>query len=468
MKQIKLIILLIVFLSMYGVKTHAHDFSAKNEQGQIIYYDLKSKFSDEVYVTYKGNETRENGYKGDIFIPATVMYKGKQYKVTRIDLGAFWNDYNLRSVTISEGITFIDRAAFYGCCNMISVTIPNSVKNIDKGAFDKCDNLVSVSVPKDCEIASTTFNDGKTKITRYETSERPMLADNQSVKESQPQPQPKQQEAQPQPMKTQPASNVKPDVDLNIPMTKQESQTTFAVIVGNETYEDEADVPFAQNDAKVFSEYCKKTLGISENHIRLVTNAGYNDLRKAVSWLRQAMEAYSGEGRIIFYYAGHGIPSEDAQSAYLLPVDGIGSDLGSAYPLDKLYQTLSEMPSQSVTVFLDACFSGSKRDGGLMASTRGVAIKAKPQEAKGKMVVFTAAQGDETAYPFSRQQHGLFTYYLLKKLQESKGNVTLGDLADYLVTEVKRGSFEENRRLQTPTVNASIALSASWRTMKLK
>ena len=257
-------------------------------------------------------------------------------------------------------------------------------------------------------------------------------------------------------------------VDTNIPATAQMDQNTFAVIIGNEKYEEETDVPFAENDAKIFYEYCKKTLGISEKHIRLYVNAGYNDIRKAVSWLKQGLTAYNGQARVIFYYAGHGIPNEADKGAYLLPVDGIGSDIESAYSLIKLYQTLSELPAQRVSVFLDACFSGAKRDGQMMAAARGVAIKAKPAEAKGKMVVFTAATGDETAYPFKSQQHGMFTYYLLKKLQETKGDVTLGDLGDYLTNEVRRESFDENSKLQTPTVIPSQAFANSWRTMKLK
>jgi uncharacterized caspase-like protein len=119
-------------------------------------------------------------------------------------------------------------------------------------------------------------------------------------------------------------------------------------------------------------------------------------------------------------------------------------------------------------IFLDACFSGSKRDGQMMASARGVAIKVKPMAPEGNMVIFTAAQGDETAYPYKEQQHGLFTYYLLKKLQDSKGNITLGELSDYLTREVKRESFVENNKMQTPTVNVSTTLANSWRSMKLR
>lgn len=249
-------------------------------------------------------------------------------------------------------------------------------------------------------------------------------------------------------------------IDVNIPKINIDNPTFFVIAVGNEKYSDEAEVPYAENDAKVFKEYCRQTLGVSENHIRYIANAGYNDIRKAVNWLRQGLEAYGGEGNVIFYYAGHGIPDEAQKTAYLLPTDGIGSDVGSAYSLEKLYQALGDMPAKSIIVFLDACFSGTKRDGGMMASARGVAIKTKTEEPKGKMVVFSAAQGDETAYPYKSQQHGMFTYYLLRKLQETKGDVTLGELADYITREVKRQSFDENSRSQTPTVNASASISS--------
>ena len=265
-----------------------------------------------------------------------------------------------------------------------------------------------------------------------------------------------------------PLAKVKSDVDENIPTVKENAPTLFAVIIGNEKYEDETDVPYAECDANVFKDYCQKTLGLQENHIRFISNAGYNDLRRALGWLKQGLEAYGGEGCAIFYYAGHGIPDENEKTAYLLPVDGSGSDVESAYSLDKLYQTLGSMQAKNILVFLDACFSGAKRDGKMMASARGVAIKTKVQVPQTNTIVFTAAQGGETAYPYKEQQHGMFTYFLLRKIQETKGNVSLGTLADYIVREVKRQSFDSNNRSQTPAVLVSPELIGLWRDIKLK
>jgi hypothetical protein len=129
---------------------------------------------------------------------------------------------------------------------------------------------------------------------------------------------------------------------------------------------------------------------------------------------------------------------------------------------------LNEVPSKSTLVFLDACFSGANRDGSMLASARGVAIKAKPTAPIGNMVVFSAAQGDETAYPYKDKGHGLFTYYFLKKLQETKGDVTLGELSEYITDQVGKQSIVINRKSQTPNVSVSSSLQEDWKKMKIQ
>ena len=191
-------------------------------------------------------------------------------------------------------------------------------------------------------------------------------------------------------------------------------------------------------------------------------------MRSELGWLKQVCEAYKGEASVLFYYAGHGIPDENDKSAYLLPSDGDGRYVQSGYKLDDLYQILGSMQAKSVTVFMDACFSGSQRGSGMLASARGVALKAKSGVPQGNMVVFSAAQGDETAYPNNEQGHGMFTYYLLKKLQETKGDVTLKDLGDYIKTNVSQQSIVLNSKSQTPCVTPASAVADSWQNWKLK
>ena len=257
------------------------------------------------------------------------------------------------------------------------------------------------------------------------------------------------------------------DVDDDIPIVVKKNEKVFAVVIANEKYQTEKAVQYAKNDGRVFAEYCRKTLGLPEKNIHYVTDATLNNLKYELKWLQNVMKVYRGEAKVIFYYAGHGIPDEQNKNGYLLPIDGYGSEVTTGYALDDLFKTLGNMPSKSVTIFLDACFSGAKRDGDMLASTRGVAIKVKQNAPQGNMVVFSAAQGDETAYPYNEFEHGLFTYYLLKKLRETKGDVTLGELGDYIKTKVEQQSIVVNGKLQSPSIMSAPLIGNDWKTWKL-
>lgn len=257
------------------------------------------------------------------------------------------------------------------------------------------------------------------------------------------------------------------DVDMDIPVTKTVAENTFAVIIGNEDYSIVSHVPMAKNDCEIFAQYCEKTLGLPKNNVRLYKNASYGVMIRAMRDIASIASVYQGNLDVIFYYAGHGIPNESTKDAYLLPIDADGTQTEGCYSLNKLYSELGALKARSVLVFLDACFSGAKRDGGMLASARGVALKAKKEDPKGNMVIFSAASDDETAMPYTDKNHGLFTYFLLKKLKESKGNVTLSDLGGYISDNVRKQATVVNHKPQTPTVIPSTSMADTWQRMKL-
>jgi hypothetical protein len=258
------------------------------------------------------------------------------------------------------------------------------------------------------------------------------------------------------------------DVDSDIPVNAQTNDKTFVVIIANENYQKEVKVQYAAIDGKVFKEYCEKTLGIPSKNIHFAQDASFGNMRSEIKWISDVASAYAGQAKIIFYYAGHGMPNEADKSAYLLPVDGFSSDYETAIKLDDLYDRLAANPVQNITVFLDACFSGSARDNTMLANARGVRIKPATNEIKGNMIVFSAATGDETAYPYKEKQHGLFTYFLLKKLKETRGNVDYQTLFNYISENVKQQSIVVNQKSQTPQIKASLQVQESWQAIKLK
>ena len=101
-------------------------------------------------------------------------------------------------------------------------------------------------------------------------------------------------------------------------------------------------------------------------------------------------------------------------------------------------------------------------------TARGTARAPKKEVIGGNTIVFSATSNDETAMAYDEKGHGLFTYYLLKALQESNGNITYENLFNYISEKVKEDSFLINDKPQHPTIATSAAAMHSWKDMKLK
>lgn len=257
----------------------------------------------------------------------------------------------------------------------------------------------------------------------------------------------------------------KSDVDKNIPSTNKSMDDTYALIIANEEYQFVDPVNFASHDGEVFKEYCIKTLGIPEKQIRYCPNASYGILQGGIDWLKYALDNFENSKAIV-YYCGHGIPDEKTGDAYIIPIDGKGTNTTTCYSLNKLYTTLSSAHASRVTYFMDACFTGANKEGSMLVAARGVAREAKKETLAGNTIVFSASSGDETAMTYAEKGHGLFTYFLLKKLQDTQGNVSYQDLADYINANVKKEAFLINEKPQTPVVATSKSAASSWKTMK--
>ena len=263
-------------------------------------------------------------------------------------------------------------------------------------------------------------------------------------------------------------STILSDID-NVPAaTEANNVNTFVLIFANENYQEVENVDYAIRDGELFKKYCTAILGVPEENIHYKSDATLNNIFAGIDWITRVCNVYKDEANVIFYYAGHGIPDEASGTSYLLPVDGYGTNVKTGYSLDDLYKALGELPTKQTTVLMDACFSGAKRGDGMLVAARGVAIKAKPSTPTGNMIVLSATQGDETAYPYKEQGHGLFTYYLLKKLRETNGQCTLGELAQYVIQQVSRRSIVVNGKSQTPVANASPGIVERWSELRFR
>ena len=160
------------------------------------------------------------------------------------------------------------------------------------------------------------------------------------------------------------------------------------------------------------------------------------------------------------------MPDDKTKEGYLIPVDVSGENVTSGISLNKVYNELSQYPTKRTTVFLDACFSGGARNEGLIAM-KGVKINPKEEVVRGNMVVFASSSGDESSGVYREKQHGFFTYFLLKKLQETKGAIGYKEMGDYLNYNVKKETAILGK-VQTPQLNVSSSVSNSWTSWKFK
>jgi uncharacterized caspase-like protein len=205
---------------------------------------------------------------------------------------------------------------------------------------------------------------------------------------------------------------------------------------------------------------------VQENNVIFSVNATAGEMRKNIDLTAKLLEKIGSQSELIFYYAGHGLPDEASKVPYLIPVDVDGGNLTAAIKLSDVYSKFGNSGAGRVTVFLDACFSGGGRNQGLLAA-RGVKIIPKTESIVGNMVVFAAASGEQSALPLNREKHGLFTYFLLKKLQETSGNVTYEQLAESVRQNVSVESLRVNSKEQDPVVNTSSVVADKWKTWKI-
>ncbi|PWJ42788.1 caspase family protein [Sediminitomix flava] len=269
--------------------------------------------------------------------------------------------------------------------------------------------------------------------------------------------------------------NVGPAFTFEYDSTMPTNPYRFALVIGNENYhayqtglEAESDVPFAHNDAQSFYDFALAHLGVPQENMIFLKDARYIEMMKAVKKLVGVSEMLEGKAEIFFYYAGHGFPDEKTKEPYLIPVDGSATDLEfSAIKLDYLYEQLTVHNTKRATAFIDACFSGGARETGLLAS-RGFKVTPKEQDITKNLIVFTASSGDQSSLPYKEKRHGLFTYFLMDKFQETKGEISYKELSDYLTETVGVKSFMINNKKQVPQTNISPEIEGEWESWTFK
>ncbi|MDY4572357.1 MAG: caspase family protein [Candidatus Cryptobacteroides sp.] len=241
-----------------------------------------------------------------------------------------------------------------------------------------------------------------------------------------------------------------------------------AIVIGTEEYLDKnlPSAPYAERDAKVMTEYFKKAMGVG--NVRTLTNEQVTnmELKRTFDSSRGKLASMVVPGKtdLFVYYSGHGVPMEGPdgrKDILLIPYDVDKEWIrDEGFSLNKLYADLGKLNAKSVTVILDACFSGGSRRSDAF-STKSIANQKlviidqeemeQPWLDNTNFRVFTSSRGDQASLGYDKSCSGLFTYFIATGLQgdadkDGNGRVEMSELVNFVTEQVNK----ESDGAQTP------------------
>ena len=267
-----------------------------------------------------------------------------------------------------------------------------------------------------------------------------------------------------------PENNVIANAEAKLsPRAAPTNPDAVAVIIGNRDYEGSIpDVDYAHNDAGAVKKFVTHLLGYDpENVIDLrdatqaKLQATFGNERSHQGKLWSYLDAKGGSD-VVIYYSGHGVPGLRDGRGYLLPTDADPDHPEiNGYPLDTLYANLEKLEARSITILIDACFSGESHKGMLIRSASPILVTQKDiHKAPKRVVVLTAASGDQLASWDETAKHGLFTRYFLEAVYgaadaDKDGAVSLDEVKTYLDDTMTRRARRDFLREQEAWVSGA-------------
>jgi tetratricopeptide (TPR) repeat protein len=215
------------------------------------------------------------------------------------------------------------------------------------------------------------------------------------------------------------------EIHSNIPRSKHENRNAIAVVIGNQRYAHTKNVEYALNDADAITRYLTKTFGYKKGNVFYIKNASKSDFElyfgNKDSYKGKLYNAIKeGKSDVFIYYSGHGAPGLKDSKGYLVPVEADPQYLElSGYPVDVFYKNLSEIPARSITVVLDACFSGAT----IFNNISPIVLEIdNPIINLKNAVVLSSSSGRQVSSWYNEKKHGMFTYFFLKAIHNKNAD----------------------------------------------
>lgn len=244
---------------------------------------------------------------------------------------------------------------------------------------------------------------------------------------------------------------------------------TYLVSIGVGAYRDPKLTPrrFAATDAETVAAYFQSVGGVPPSNVRLLHNqkALRADIHEALyGWLPQHA---AKDAVVIVYFSGQAMATPSGDILLTL-YDGNAGDSTRLYPLTDLESAFARLKAKQIIFLFDGMVSRLRSD------TKGKPASPHWELGGGHTVGLIGGEDLTKGLEDDQHRHGLFTYYLLKRLRgeadtNRNGTVTFGELASYVRQKVawaaKSQFYQEQRPLLFPPLKpddpaASLALTA--------
>jgi osmotically-inducible protein OsmY len=233
----------------------------------------------------------------------------------------------------------------------------------------------------------------------------------------------------------------------------QPTREAVAIIIGITNYRSLPKAEFANDDARVFYDYAIRALGVKPENIKLLVDADAEEveiIKAFKTWLPSRVKSTTD---VYVFYSGHGLPTQDGQGLYLLPPRADRDFISrTSIQFQEISADIQASKPKSVTIFMDACYSGQARSGEtLVANARPVTLRAEKKLFPDNFTVITASQADQISSSSPDLKHGIFSYYLMKGMEgdadaNKDGKITLGEMQSYLTENVGRHAGMMSRK----------------------
>ncbi len=108
--------------------------------------NFRFKYITDDTIEIVGINTKDGNNK-NVNIPSKIYHNNKYVYIVQIGDRAFENS-DINSIVISEGVTSIGKSAFSSCRYLTSVTLPKGLINLGEYAFAHCHTLTNISFPE--------------------------------------------------------------------------------------------------------------------------------------------------------------------------------------------------------------------------------------------------------------------------------------------------------------------------------